>query len=88
MKNILRELHWLNDDIKLRNRITNPNIQKAGRELAKYEEILLKRLTGKNLRIFKKMVDATIDFAACNVEESFTDGAKIGARIIFELLVN
>jgi len=51
MKNILEELYFLNDDIKMRNKIVNPNIRKAEHAFAEYEEILLKRLKGKNLRI-------------------------------------
>jgi len=88
MENILKELHYLNDDIKARNRAINANARKTEHLLAEYEEFLLKRLKGKDLRILKKMTDVLLDFAADNAENAFANGAKIGAKLIIDLLVS
>ena len=88
MKNILEELFWLNIDIKARNKIVNSNVRQAEHTFGKYEEILLKRLKGRNLKVFKKMISASFNLAECTEKTGFTDGAKVGAKIMIEILAS
>jgi len=88
MENILKELHWFCIESKGCSAGVNPDIREASKTLDKYETFFLKRLKGKNLKIFKKMVVASLDMSFHSAEDGFILGAKVGAKIIMELLVN
>ena len=88
MENVLKELCWFCQEAKVPNGIINQDTLKVAKTLGEYEDFLLERLKGKNLRIFKKMVEVSFDMNFHSVEDGFIDGAKIGAKLILELLFN
>ena len=85
MQNILKELCWFCQE---HNRIVSSDLRKAELTFGKYETLFLKQLKGKNLKTFKKMVDASLDMSFHSNEDGFIIGAKVGARLVLELLVN
>jgi len=88
MQSILKELCWFCQDTNERSGVQNPGIRKATHTLDKYETFLLKRLKGKKLKMFRKMIAASLDMSFHSNEAGFIDGAKFGAKLVLELLVN
>jgi len=85
MENILKALYWFYQE---NNRIVSSDLRNAEHALGKYETFFLKRLKGKNLKMFKKMVDASLDMSFHSNEDGFIGGAKFGAKLVLELLFN
>ena len=86
MENILKELCWLCSELK--GCVESPSVQEAAKTLDKYETFFLKRLKSKDLKKFKKMVDASFNMSFHSNEDGFIDGIKFGAKLVLELLVN
>ena len=88
MENILQELYWLCNEENIHKDSHNNQLQNALSKFTKCEDIFVKRLKGENLIIFNEMVDIVDEMTAHIAFDNFIAGTKIGAKLIFELLVD
>ena len=86
MESILEKLCWFYHDEYPNN--MSEDLKNSINKFFKYEDILSKCLTDKELVTFNKLLDASEDMTAYTETDSFINGVKFGAKLIFELFVD
>jgi len=86
MQSILEKLSWFYHSEYPSN--ISENLKNAISEFFRYEDILSKCLTDKELINFNELLNAGEDMTAYTETDSFINGVKFGAKLVFELLAD
>ena len=88
MKNFIKELYYGNIDPQARGFKNGSYLKKQMTILSESEALLTNRLTGDEKKLFLTFVNASDIILGESELDSFIVGFKLGAKLIFDTLVN
>ena len=88
MESFIRELYFGNIDPQTKGFKADSRYGKAMGVISENEELLIKLLKDKELRLFLDLMNAWGDLVGVTSCETFTDGFRIGAAFTFDCFVS